>query len=170
MFKNNILSITVINNTTSVKPWVLFGSNQGSYNLPGIIVSVSESSLEQVNTESTQIPYKVESIKIKTISSVQLNMPIGIQTSDATGQFLEYKINPIDYLEPDSTIINSIKINNPNIIISGSVSFQGAINAGETMNIIIKIKSNTSFSNFLSNAIKKIKNKTWSIHWRLIPE
>lgn len=170
MFKNDTLSITIVNNTTSTQPWVAFGYNKGVQNVRGVIVSVSESSLQESDRQSASIPFKVQSIKIKTQTDSQLANPIVIATNDATGSAIQYTINPIDYYEPYNKIQNLIKINNPNIVISGQVELSGVIHSGQTMNIVIQIKKKSPFSNFLNSIFNKTANKKWNIQWRLIPE
>lgn len=170
MFKNNILTITVVNNTTLPRQWVAFGYNKGLQNVPGVVVSVSQSSLEESNKESAQIPFKIKSIKIKTKTESQLNNPISIQTSDATGYSKQYSLNPIDYYEPENKIPNLVKINNPNIIISGQVGFQGIINALETMTITIEQYKQNSFSGFISGIVNTITKTNWKIKWSILPE
>lgn len=170
MFKNDTLSITIVNNTTLAQPWVAFGYNKGVQKVPGVIVSVSESSLQEANRQSASIPFKIQSIKIKTQTDTQLANPIAITTNDATGQSHQYSIAPIDYYEPDNKIQNLVKINNPNIIISGQVELSGVINSGQTMNIVVQIQKQSGFSNFLNGIFNKVANKKWSIKWRLLPE
>ena len=170
MFKSNILSITVINNTTKANNWVAFGYNKGVQNAPGISVSVSESSLEESNRQSASIPFKIESIKVRTQSERQLANPILIQTSDATGKLVQANVTPMDYYEPTTNIQNLVKINNPNITISGQVSLSGIINAGQTMNITITIKKQSGFSNFISGIFKRVENRGIKIKWGLLPE
>lgn len=170
MFSNDTLSITIINNTTAAKPWVAFGFNKGLQNVPGVIVSVSESSLQQATTESASIPFKVQSIKIKTQTDAQLGNPITIQTSDATGQLEQSIFTPLDYYDVDTKVPNLVKINNPNIIISGQVALNGVIAAGQTMNIILKLQKQSGFSNFIKSIFSKSPTKNWSIKWRLLPE
>jgi len=169
MFNNNTLSITVINNTTTAKPWVAFGYNKGVQNGPGVIVSVSESSLQESNRQSASIPFKVESIKIKTQNDAQLANPITIQASDATGKVQQVQLMPLDYYEPESNIKNLVKINNPGIVISSQVALSGVINAGQTMNISIKIKKTSPFSGFIGGVANKISKIKFKIRWRLLP-
>lgn len=170
MFKNNTLSITITNQTTQTQPWVAFGYNKGVQNVPGVMVSVSESSLQESDRQSASIPFKVQSIKIRTQNNAQLSMPIQIITSDATGQKQQYSLMPADYLEPDSKIPNLVKINNPNIIISSQVQLQGVIQAGQTMTVAITIKKQSAFSNFISNIFSPVANKKVIIRWRLLPD
>lgn len=166
MFKSNTLTITIVNNTIQKQQWVAFGYNAGLQNPPGVIVSVSESSLEETDKQSAQIPFKIQSIKIKTQTTSQLNNLIQIQTSDATGKLVQYTVTPMNYYEPETKIPNLVKINNPNIIISGQVALIGNINAGETMNITITIRKQSAFSNFINGIINHSKFK---IKWNLLP-
>jgi len=170
MFANNTLSITVINNTTQGQPWVAFSYNKGTQNIPGVMVSVSQSSLQESDRQSASIPFKVESIKIKTQTQAQLANPIAIQTSDATGKVQKVQLFPLDYYEPTSNIQNLVKINNPNIVISGQVGLSGVINAGQTMTINIEVKKQSGFSNFLNGISKKLTGKSIKFRWHLLPK
>jgi hypothetical protein len=166
---NDTLSITIINNTTTAQPWVAFSYNKGTQNVPGVFVSVSESSLQQSNRQSATVPFKVQSIKIKTQTEPQLSNPITIQVTDATGKLQQASLMPLDYYEPTNGIKNLVKINNPDITISGQVGLSGVINAGQTMNVIIQLKKTSGFSNFLNGIFTKISNKQFTVKWRLLP-
>lgn len=169
MFKSNIFSITIVNNTTQAQPWVAFGYNQGTQNVPGVIVSVSESSLEQSTKQSASIPFKIKSIKVKTQNSNQLSNPITIAVIDATGKRFQSVLTPMDYYEPDTKIPNLIKVISPNIIIDSRTSLSGVINANQTMNITIELQNTSKFSNFITGIFKNFKSKTVEISWRPLP-
>lgn len=170
MFPNNQLSITVTNNTTQNKLWTAFGYNRGEPNQPGVIVSVSQSSLSEATRQSASIPFRVKSIKVQTQTLQQLSQPIIIQIVDATGQIKQAQIVPMDYYEPDIKIPNLVKINNPGFAIDGRVDLQGIIMAREQMNIVLTIDEGSRFSSFMDRMRNVFNNQNIKIKWTLVPE
>lgn len=153
MFKDDILTITIVNNTKTAMPWNAFGYNQGLQNSSGVSVIVAESSLQQANRQSAQTFFDVKQIKIRTNNDEQLNNPITFAHSDATGKNMSVVIVPGDYVDIMSSIPRFIVINDPGIIITGKDSFSGTINANSRMEVIIKLKKAAKKSNFINSLI-----------------
>lgn len=153
MFKGDILTITIVNNTKTSMPWNAFGYNQGLQNDPGVSVSVAESSLQQANRQSAQTFYDIKQIKVRTNDNSQLNNPITFTHSDATGQKVQVPIVPADYVDVMNSIPRFVRIDDPEIVITGKDAFSGVINANSRMEVIIKLKKAPKKSNFMSSLI-----------------
>lgn len=153
MFKDDILTITIVNNTKSAMPWNAFGYNQGLQNDPGVSVAVAESSLQQANRQSAQTFFDVKQIKVRTNNDQQLSNPITFTHSDATGQKMQVPIIPADYVDVMNSIPRFVVIPDPGIVITGKDSFSGTINANSRMEVIIKLKKASKKSNFITSLI-----------------
>lgn len=153
MFKDDILTITIVNNTKTAMTWNAFGYNQGLQNSPGVSVIVAESSLQQANRQSAQTFFDVKQIKIRTNDNNQLDNPITFAHSDATGQNTSVQIVPSDYVDIMNSIPRFVRIDDPGIIITGKDSFSGVINANSRMEVIIKLKKAAKKSNFINSLI-----------------
>ena len=153
MFKNDTLTITIVNNTKQALPWAAFGYNQGLQSGTGVSVNVAESSLMQANRQSAQSLYDVKEIKIRTNNNEQLSNPITIQHSDATGKLVQMVFNPIDYVDVINSIPHFVVIRNPELTITGKDGITGVINANSKMDVIIKLKKTTKKSNFIKSFI-----------------
>lgn len=169
MFKSNIFSITITNSETTALPWVAFGYNEGLTNVPGVSVSVPQTSLQQSTRQSASIPFLIKSIKIRTQSQAQLNNPIQIKTVDATGKLNSVALVPMNYYDVMTSIPYMVKVYDPQILIDSRVSLTGTINARETMYITVEISKKSGFSNFVNTAIQNIKGLKFKVSWRLLP-
>jgi hypothetical protein len=90
------ISIKITNTTPIMQAWYAFGLNRGYVNTPGVLVSVSESSLDQATRETAFNPFMVTDMKIKTNVQDQLFHKITIITNEVTGEAKSYSITPID--------------------------------------------------------------------------
>jgi hypothetical protein len=153
MFKNDTLTITIVNNTKTALPWAAFGYNQGLQSGPGVSVNVAESSLMQATRQSAQAYFDVKEIKIRTNNNEQLSNPITLQHSDATGKYVQVSFNPVDYVDVINSIPNFVVIRDPELTITGKDGITGVINANSRMDVIIKVKQATKKSNFIKSII-----------------
>lgn len=165
---NSTITINIKNTTSHLKTWYAFGYNQSLQNEPGVLVTVSESSLQQSTRESSTQPFIVKKIKIKTDSAHQLNQPISIVTSKSTGGYYQQMFTPSNYQDVLYSIPNLVSIYNPKLNVFGNTFLWGTINPNESMNIVLLLKAKQSFGYFISTIFSNIFGKRIKITSRFI--
>lgn len=166
---DSVLTIKISNTNSQQKPWNVFGFNEGFSNQPGVLVSISQSSLDMATRESATVPFIIDKMKIKSNDGNNLDNGIIMHYKDSTGRLFEAQFTPSEYLEPSYYVQNMVVIPNPNIEIAGNIALQGTINANSSITILIDITKKKLFSSFLNSVINMLGDYKIKISRQITP-